>query len=176
NAIIQNKLPSKLKDTGSFTIPCNISNVGFIRALCDLGTSTNLMPLFVFRKLGLGEVKPTRVYLQLANRSVTYPKGVIKDMLVKVDKFIFSIDFIILNMEKDREISFILGHPFLATGMTLIDLHEGKLTLRVGQEEVTFNILQSTNYSNTTDNCLGLTLLINVLEVIWMIVEINLKV
>ncbi|KAG8649385.1 hypothetical protein MANES_08G082266v8, partial [Manihot esculenta] len=131
SAIIQNKLPSKLKDPRSFTIPCNIGNVEFIKALCDLGTSINLMPLYVFRKLGLGEVKPTIVSLQLADRSVTYPRGVIED--------------------EDREIPMILGRPFLTTGKALIDVHQEKLTLRVGQEEVAFNVLQSSKYPNTID-------------------------
>ena len=120
SAIIQNKLPSKLKDPGSFTIPCNIGNIEFTKALCDLGASINLMPLSVFRKLGLGDVKPTSVSLQLADRSVTYPKGIVEDVLVKVDKFIFLVDFIVLDMEEDREVPLILGRPFLAIGKALI--------------------------------------------------------
>ena len=102
SAIIQKKLPSKLQDPGSFTIPCNIGNVEFIKALCDLGASINLMPLSIFRKLGLGDVKPTRVSLQLADRSVAYPRGIVEDVFVKVDKFMFPADFIILDMEEDR--------------------------------------------------------------------------
>nr|XP_010914858.1 uncharacterized protein LOC105040154 [Elaeis guineensis] len=136
SAIIQNKLPSKLKDPRSFTISCNIGNIEFTKALCDLGASINLMPLSVFRKLRLGDVKPTSISLQLADRSVTYPKGIVEDVSVKVDKFIFLVDFIILDMEEDREVPLILGYPFLATGKALIDVHEGKLTLRVGQEEM----------------------------------------
>jgi len=122
SAIIQNKLPSNLKDPGSFTISCNIGNSEFNKALCDLGASINLMPFFVFRKLGLGEVKPTTVSLQLADRSVKYLLGVIEDVLVKVKNFIFLVDFIMLDVEEDREVPFILGRPFLATGRTLIDV------------------------------------------------------
>ncbi|XP_075489567.1 uncharacterized protein LOC142528407 [Primulina tabacum] len=94
---------------------------GTLPTLCDLGASINLMPLSVFRKLGLGEPKPTRMSLQLADRSVKYPRGVIEDVLVKVDKFIFPVDFVVLDMEEDIEMPLILGRPFLATDKALID-------------------------------------------------------
>ena len=106
------KLPQKLKDLGSFTIPCTIGNVHFDKVLCDLGASVNLMPFSIYKKLGLGEVKPTTVHLQLADRSIKYPKGVVEDVLIKVDKLIFLVDLIVLDMEKDREIPLILGRPF----------------------------------------------------------------
>ena len=80
------------------------------------------MPLTIFRKLGLGEPKPTTVTLQLADRSIKHPKGIVEDVLVKVDKFIFSVDFIVLDMIKDPEVPLILGRPFLATGKALIDV------------------------------------------------------
>ncbi|KAL5569995.1 hypothetical protein UlMin_026570 [Ulmus minor] len=115
SAILQRKLPQKLKDPGSFTIPCTIGDFEFDKVLCDLGASINLMPLSIFRKLGLGEVKPTTVSLQLADRSIKHPRGIIEDVLVKVDKFIFPADFIVLDMEEDREVPLILGRPFLAT-------------------------------------------------------------
>ncbi|KAL5539173.1 hypothetical protein UlMin_044786 [Ulmus minor] len=115
SAILQRKLPQKLKDPGSFTIPCTIGDFEFDKVLCDLGASINLMPLSIFRKLGLGEVKPTTVTLQLADRSIKHPRGIIEDVLVKVDKFIFPADFIVLDMEEDREVPLILGRPFLAT-------------------------------------------------------------
>ena len=95
-------MPHKLKDLGSFTIPCKIGNSIFERALCDLGASINLMPLSIFRRLGLGEAKPTTVILQSIDRSLKHPRGVIEDVLVKVDKFIFLDDFIMLNMEEDK--------------------------------------------------------------------------
>ena len=122
SAILQRKLPQKLKDPGSFTIPCTIGNAIFERALCDLGVSINLMPLSIFRRLGLGEARPTTVTLQLANRSLKHPREVIEDVLVKVDKFIFLADFIVLDMEEDKEIPMILGRPFLATGRAMIDV------------------------------------------------------
>ncbi|XP_075498035.1 uncharacterized protein LOC142536422 [Primulina tabacum] len=116
SALVQNKIPPKLKDPGSFSIPCVIGDIVFHKALCDLGASINLMPLSVFSKLGLGEPKPTRMSLQLADRSVKYSRGVIEDVLVKVDKFIFPEDFVVLDMEEDVEMPLIFGRPFLATG------------------------------------------------------------
>ena len=122
SAILQRKLPLKLKDPGSFTIPCTIGNAIFERALCDLGASINLMPLSIFKRLELGEARPTTVTLQLADRSLKHPRGIIEDVLVKVDKFIFPADFIVLDMEEDKEIPIILGRPFLATGRAMIDV------------------------------------------------------
>ena len=101
SAILQRKLPQKVKDPGSFTIPCTIGDSKFEKLFCDLGASINLIPLSVFRKLGLGEVKPTTISLQMANRSLTFPRSVIEDMLVKVDKFIFLVDFVVLDIEED---------------------------------------------------------------------------
>ncbi|XP_010276569.1 PREDICTED: uncharacterized protein LOC104611284 [Nelumbo nucifera] len=94
SAILLNKLPHKLKDLGSFTIPCTIGSLKIEKALCDLGASINLMPYLVFKKLGLDERQPTRVTLQLVDRSIKHPRGIIEDVLVKVDKFIFPVDFI----------------------------------------------------------------------------------
>ena len=113
SAILQRKLPQKLKDPGSFTIPCTIGNAIFERALCDLGASINLMPLSIFKCLGLGEARLTTVTLQLADRSLKHPRGVIEDVLVKVDKFIFPSYFIVLDMEEDKEIPIILDRRFL---------------------------------------------------------------
>ena len=119
SAILQKKLPPKLKDLGSFTITCAIGNAVFV---CDLGASINLMPWPIFKKLKLGEPRLTIVTLQLADRSLTHPRGIIEDVLVKVDKFIFPPDFIILDMQEDSEVPIILGRPFLATGKAMIDV------------------------------------------------------
>ncbi|XP_063948041.1 uncharacterized protein LOC135152139 [Daucus carota subsp. sativus] len=124
SAVLQQKLPPKLKDPGSFTIPCTIGKLSFDKCLCDLGASINLMPLSVFKKLGLPEPKPTNMSLQLADRSITYPRGIVEDVLVKVDKLIFPADFVILDFEEDKQIPIILGRPFLATGQTLIDVFD----------------------------------------------------
>ncbi|KAL5541132.1 hypothetical protein UlMin_044349 [Ulmus minor] len=159
SAILQRKLPQKLKDPGSFTIPCTIGDFKFDKVLCDLGASINLMPLSIFRKLGLGEVKPTTVTLQLADRSIKHPRGIIEDVLVKVDKFIFPADFIVLDMEEDREVPLILGRPFLATGRTLIDVHQGKLILRVQDEQVTFNVFEAMKFPSNVNSCFEISIL-----------------
>ncbi|XP_073051291.1 uncharacterized protein [Primulina eburnea] len=143
SAILQKKLPQKLKDPGSFTIPRIIGSTHVNKALCDLGASINLMSFSVYRDLELGEVKPTTITLQLADSSLTYPRGIVEDVLVKVDKFIFPTDFVILDIEEDQDAPLIFGRPFLATGKALIDVHKGELTLRVGGEAVIFNIYKA---------------------------------
>ncbi|KAL5556375.1 hypothetical protein UlMin_038611 [Ulmus minor] len=137
SAVLQNKLPPKLKDPGSFTIPSSI----------------NLMPMSIFKKLGIGEARPTTVSLQLADRSIAHPEGKIEDVLVKVDKFIFPVDFIVLDYEADLEVPIILGRPFLATGRTLIDVQNGELTMRVQDEHVTFNVFQSMKFPSDMEEC-----------------------
>ena len=153
SAILQRKLPQKLKDPDSFTIPCTIGNAIFEKALCDLGASINLMPLSIFRRLGLGEARPTIVTLQLADKSLKHPRGIIKDVLVKVDKFIFPADFIVLDMKEDKEIPIILGRPFLATGRAMIDVQRGELKLRVQEEEVKFNVFEAVRHPAESDTC-----------------------
>ncbi|XP_062075231.1 uncharacterized protein LOC133779264 [Humulus lupulus] len=143
-SFLQNKLPPKMKDPGSFTIQCTIGNSYCGMDLCDLGANINLMPMSVYRHLGIGEVRSTTMTLQLANRSLAYPDGKIEDVLVKVDKFISPVDFIVLNYEVDREVPIILGRPFLATG--LIDVQKGELTMTVQDEQVTFNVFKAMRF------------------------------
>ncbi|XP_012850542.1 PREDICTED: uncharacterized protein LOC105970278 [Erythranthe guttata] len=112
SAILQSNLPPKMKDAGSYTIPCIIGNSTFDKALCDLGASINLMPMFVFLKLSLENLNRTRMTLQLADRSLKYPDGIVEDVLVKVDKFILPVDFVVLEMPEDDEAPIILGRPF----------------------------------------------------------------
>ena len=153
SAILQRKLPQKIKDPSSFTIPCTIENAIFERALCDLGASINLMPLSIFRRLGLGKARLTTVTLHLADRSLKHPRGVIDDVLVKVVKFIFPTYFIVLDMEEDKEIPIILGRPFLATGRAMIDVQRGKLKLRVQEDEVKFNVFEAMRHPAESDTC-----------------------
>ena len=151
SARLQNKIPPKLKDPGSFDIPCHIGNFNFM-AFCDLGAIINLMPFSVYRKLGVGEVKPTSVSLQMADRSLKRPRGILEDVLVKVNKFIFPADFIILDMEEDEHLPIILGRPFLATEKALIDVQKGDLTLRVLDEEVSFNVFNTLKFPSMKDS------------------------
>ncbi|XP_070015225.1 uncharacterized protein [Nicotiana sylvestris] len=140
---VQNKLPQKLKDPGSFTIPVRIGNVDVGHELCDLGASINLMSLSLYKKLGLGAPKPTTMMLQLADRSITYPEGVIEDVLLKIGKFIFPADFIILDFEIDEKVPIILGRPLLDTGDAIIKVREGKMIMRVDNEEAVFNVYKA---------------------------------
>ncbi|XP_061371264.1 uncharacterized protein LOC133313865, partial [Gastrolobium bilobum] len=121
-AITQKNLPPKLKDPGSFSIPCTIGSMTIERVLCDLGASINVMPLSMMKKLGITEVKPINMILQLADHSTKQAYGVIEDILVKVDKFIFPMDFVILDIEEDTAVPMIFGRPFLATSGALIDV------------------------------------------------------
>ncbi|KAL4342292.1 hypothetical protein GQ457_08G035120 [Hibiscus cannabinus] len=152
-AMLHNRLPPKLKDPGSFTIPCAIDNHYVGKALCDLGASINLMPKSVFQRLGIGKARPTTVMLQLADRSYIQPEGKIEDILVRVDKFIFPADFIVLDCEADEHAPIILGRPFLATGRMLIDCEKGELTIRVNDQKVTLNIFKSLKQPDDLEEC-----------------------
>ncbi|CAL8988266.1 unnamed protein product [Prunus brigantina] len=135
SAVLQRKLPPKLKDPGSFTIGITIGNKQAEKAMLDLGASINLMPYSVYVQLGLGELKSTTLGLQLADRSVKYPRGIVEDILVQVDKLILPADFVVLDMEDapihNRELPILLGRPFMATANTLIDVKNGILKMTV---------------------------------------------
>ncbi|XP_050895798.1 uncharacterized protein LOC127102474 [Lathyrus oleraceus] len=109
------KIPVKKKDRGLVTIPCTIGDKKFKKALIDLGASVSLMPLSTYKKLGIGIVQDTRMTLQFADRSVRRPYGIVEDVLVKIDKFFFPVDFVIMEMPEDEEIPLIWGIPFLET-------------------------------------------------------------
>ncbi|KAJ0940198.1 putative aspartic peptidase domain superfamily [Helianthus annuus] len=148
SAIVSNKLPEKLTDPGVFTIPCLFGSHTNTRALADLGASINLMPFSLYEKLDLGELSPTRMTLSLADRSVKHPRGIVENLLVKVDKFVFPADFVILDMEADENIPLILGRPFLNTAKALIDVSLGTITLRAGEESVVFKVMNSRGSSD----------------------------
>ncbi|XP_015949433.1 uncharacterized protein LOC107474321 [Arachis duranensis] len=142
SAVIQRGLPPKIKDPGSFFLPCTIGNITIDKALCDLGASINLMPYSMMRRLCIEEVKPIQMSLELVDKSLILPKGVIENLLVKVDKFIFPADFVILDLNEEGGDSIILGRPFLATARAIIDVEHGELTLRVHDERITLNVFQ----------------------------------
>ncbi|KAL4368363.1 hypothetical protein GQ457_05G021060 [Hibiscus cannabinus] len=166
-AMLHNRLPPKLKDPGSFTIPCAIGNHYVGRALCDLGASINLMPKSVFQRLGIGKARPTTVMLQLADRSYIQPEGKTEDILVRVDKFIFPADFIVVDCEADKFAPIILGRPFLATGRTLIDVEKGQLTMRVNEQQVTLNVFKALKRSDNPEECHNVNVIDAELETYW---------
>ncbi|KAJ9547618.1 hypothetical protein OSB04_020161 [Centaurea solstitialis] len=124
NALLTKKIPPKMKDPGTFTIPCSIG----------------------------GEARPTIISIQLADKSIVWPKGKIEDVLVQVDKFIFPAEFIILDCEVDQEVPIILGIPFLATGRTLIDVQKGELTMRVHDQRCEEKTLGEILWDADTDD------------------------
>ncbi|XP_070002903.1 uncharacterized protein [Nicotiana sylvestris] len=140
SAVVTRPAAEKLFDPGSFTIPCTIGNFAFAKALCDLGASINLMPLTIYKRLGIGRTRPISMLLQLADRTVKRPSGILDDVLIQVGKFMFPVDFVILDCKVYEEIPIILGRLFLATGRALIDCKTEELKMRLNDEEITFNM------------------------------------
>ncbi|GJV19830.1 mitochondrial proton/calcium exchanger protein-like protein isoform X1 [Tanacetum coccineum] len=135
---IDKSIPRKEKDPKSFTLPCYINNVCFNNALADLGASVSIMPLSTYLNLDLGELAHTKLTVELADRTVKYPKGIAKNVLVGVGKFVFPVDFIILDMPEDIKVTLILERPFLSTSHAKIGVFKRKITLRVGEEKIIF--------------------------------------
>nr|GEX18970.1 reverse transcriptase domain-containing protein [Tanacetum cinerariifolium] len=146
-AVILTKLPRKLGDPGKFLIPCEFSGMDKCLALADLGASINLMPLSVWEGLSLPELTPTCMTLELADRSVSKPLGIAKDVSFKVGDFHFPTDFVVVDFETDPRVPLILGRCFLKTSRALIDVHKGELTLRIKNEAITYNLDQTVRYS-----------------------------
>ncbi|PHT24754.1 hypothetical protein CQW23_35573 [Capsicum baccatum] len=143
SAIATRSLVQKKADPRDLTIPCTIGSLDFAKALCDLGASINLMPLSIYKKLGLGDPTPTNMRLVMADKSVKRPVGILNDVLVKVSSFIFPADFVILDCKEDSEVPIILGRPFLATGSVLIDMKDNELLFRINGEVVRFDICKA---------------------------------
>nr|GEV30913.1 hypothetical protein [Tanacetum cinerariifolium] len=152
SAILLKKLLEKLGDPGKFLIPCDFLGIDVCHALDDLGASINIMPLSICKKLSLPELTPTRMTLELADRFITRPKGVSEDVFVKVGKFYFPTDFVVVDFDSDPRVRLILGRSFLRTGRALIDVYGEEITLRVNDESVTFNLNQTMRYSSTYDD------------------------
>nr|GFA45926.1 reverse transcriptase domain-containing protein [Tanacetum cinerariifolium] len=146
--IILKKLPEKLGDPGKFLIPCGFSELK-CKALADLGASINLLPLSVWKKLGLPDLIPTRMTLELANRAICTPDGIARDVFVPVGKFTFPADFVVVDYESDPRVPLILGRSFLRTARALIDVHGEEMILHDGDERLTLNMKHDTaSYSN----------------------------
>ena len=149
SAIIQSKTPVKYKDPGSPTISLNIGGTCIDKALLHLGASVNLLPYSVYKQLGLGELKPTNITLSLADRSVKIPKGIVEDVLVKVDKFYYPVDFVVLDTEPivsgPNHVPIILGRPFWATANAIINCRNGVMQLTFGNMTLELNIFHLSN-------------------------------
>ena len=156
SAIIQSKNPVKYKDPGSPTISVNIGGTCIDKALLDLGASVNLLSYSVYKQLGLGELKPTNITLSLADRSVKIPKGIVEDVLVKVDKFYYPVDFVVLDTEPiangPNHVPIILGRPFLATANAIINCRNGVMQLTFGNMTLELNIFHLSNRHKLLEN------------------------
>jgi len=152
-AIIKKSLPQKSRDPGSFTLPVTIGYFTVGKALLYLGASINLKPPSMLKKIGDVEILPTRMTLQLPDRTIKYPHGIVEDLLVKVDKFYFRVDFVIMDIEEDVEVPLILGRPFMKTKNIMIDVDERKLKVRVQDEEVSFDVFEAMKHMIDQIDC-----------------------
>nr|GFB25724.1 reverse transcriptase domain-containing protein [Tanacetum cinerariifolium] len=161
SAVVLKKLPEKLGDPGRFLIPCDFTGLDNCLALADLGASINLMPLSIWKKLRLPTLNDTKMVLELADRTISKLTGVAENVFVKVGKFYFPADFVILDFVADPRVPLILGRPFLSTAHALIDVYEGAITLRHDDQSLTlkcsdtpsifYNNLESLNKVNLID-------------------------
>ncbi|XP_024032292.1 uncharacterized protein LOC112094828 [Morus notabilis] len=157
SVVIEQKTPPKYKDPGCPTISCQIGTHEFGQALLDLGSSVNLMPYSVYSQLGLGEIKSTSVVLQLADRSIKRPRGIVEDVLLQVDKFYYPVDFLILDtqsvVDMESSIPIILGRPFLATANALINCRNGLMKISFGNMTLEVNIFHIQKQPRDDDEC-----------------------
>ncbi|GJY24059.1 reverse transcriptase domain-containing protein [Tanacetum coccineum] len=164
-AIIQNKVSPKLGDPRSFFIPCTFSKTLSCNTLADLGASINLMPYSLYAKLSLETLKPTKMSIRLADRSFLYPIAIAKNMLVKVCKFTFLVDFVILEMEEDSKVPLILGRPFLHIADAVIRIKQKQLNLGVGSKCIVFLIDSAMKHSYSNDDtCFSIDVIDKILE------------
>ncbi|KAG8661045.1 hypothetical protein MANES_02G221020v8 [Manihot esculenta] len=158
-AVIKRELPTKCKDKGMFAISCKIGNVGIKKAMCDLGASINVMPLSIYKSLNACALKETKVVIQLADRSVVYPIGVLEDVLVQVNELVFPADFYVIDTKEDScntSSDILLGRPFLSTARTKIDVHDGTLTMEFEGEVIKYNVYDAMKYPHDMSPVYGL--------------------
>ncbi|KAJ1704038.1 hypothetical protein LUZ63_003817 [Rhynchospora breviuscula] len=150
---LKSKMPPKLEDPGRFALPCVIGKAIIKQALCDMGASVSLMPKTVYEKIGFGELRPTRMTLQLADSSIRLPLGILEDIPVQVGKFLVPGDFVVMDMEEDKEVPIILGRPFLRTAGVMMDARDGTILVRVGEETLRFSIDKAMKCPSSSNTC-----------------------
>ncbi|CAN6554890.1 unnamed protein product [Malus baccata var. baccata] len=168
SAVLQRKLPPKCKDPGSFTISCVIRNTRFEQCMLDLGASINVMPYSIYASMNLGELKQDGVIIQLADRSNTYPKGVLEDVLVQVNHLIFPTDFYVLEMEDSSHapsLPILLGRPFMKTARTKIDVFMGTLTMEFDGDIIRFNLSETIKYPMEDHSCFAIDIVDSLAQV-----------
>nr|GEY67272.1 reverse transcriptase domain-containing protein [Tanacetum cinerariifolium]GEY71146.1 reverse transcriptase domain-containing protein [Tanacetum cinerariifolium] len=150
SAVLLKKLPEKLGDQGRFLIPCDFLEFDNCLALADLGASINLMPLSIWKKLRLPTLNDTKMVLELVDETISKPTGLAENVFVKVGKFYFPVDFVVLDFIVDPRVSLILGRPFLSIAHALIDVYEGEIILRHDEQSLTLKCgdTPSISYNN----------------------------
>ncbi|GJX69023.1 reverse transcriptase domain-containing protein, partial [Tanacetum coccineum] len=150
SAVVLKKLPEKLGDPCRFLIPCDFSEFDNYLALADLGASINLMPLSIWKKLGFSCLTETKMVLELADRTISKPTGVAENVFLKVGKFYFPADFVVLDFIADPRVPLIPGRPFLRIAHALIDVYKGEITLRNDDQSLTLKCgdAPSISYNN----------------------------
>ncbi|GJR47144.1 hypothetical protein Tco_1315247, partial [Tanacetum coccineum] len=148
SALLQNHLPPKEQDPGIVILPCSIGKLDFKNALADLGASISIMPFSMYKRLGIGKLEPINMLIEMADNTKCAPKGIVENLLIKIDKFIFPVDFAILDMVEDIRMPIILGRPLLATAHAQVDIFKKTISLEVGSEKVIFKMRSSFTTTN----------------------------
>ncbi|RDX81577.1 hypothetical protein CR513_37722, partial [Mucuna pruriens] len=160
-------LPKKCQDPGIFSIPCTIGECTFANAMLDLRASINVMPTSIYNCLNFGDLEPTGMTIQLANRSIVQPLGVLEDVLVQVNELVFPADFYVLDMEDEKsgkESTVILGRPFLMSARTKIDVHAGMLSMEFGDTLVQFHIFEAMKHPIEDHSLFGIDMIQELVE------------
>jgi len=139
NAILK-KLPPKLRDPSSFSIPCVIGSETIDKAMCDLGASVSLFPLSLFKRISIGELKPTEMALKQVDCTTVHPIRFVEDIPVKIEGIYIPADFMVVDIDEDPQVPILLGRPFLATAGAIIDVKNGRIIFEVSDERVGFEI------------------------------------
>ncbi|CAM8978924.1 unnamed protein product [Rhodiola kirilowii] len=153
SAIVQSRMPGKMQDQGSFSIPISLGKIEIDRALCDLWASISLIPYSLYEKIDMGELHPTTISLKLADRSSRIPNGVLRDVPIKVGKFFIPVDFYVLDMDSEQETPIILGRPFLNTVEAVIKCGEGSIELKIGNEKLKFFLKNAMKAPTSSFEC-----------------------
>ncbi|GKD24792.1 zinc knuckle CX2CX4HX4C containing protein [Tanacetum coccineum] len=143
SALLQNHLPLKEQDPRSFILPCSIGKLDFNNILADLGASISDMPLSMYKRLGIGKLKPINMMIEMADNTKCKPKGIVENLLIKIDIFIFPVDFFIFDMVEDLRMPIILGRPLLVTAHAKVNIFRKSISLEVGSEKVIFKMKSS---------------------------------
>jgi hypothetical protein len=173
--VLLRKLPPKLKDPGSFAIPCRIGDQLFDRALLDLGASINLLPYTMYEKLGLGKLQPTSIILQLVEKIIKIPRGILEDVLIKVYQFILPVDFILLAIEESPmslHVPIILGRSFMRTADTKICVKKGIVSMKVNMEKIEFKVFDALKSPQDNLDCFNIRMLQNAVEEVFQVIEL----